>query len=135
MRLPVRQLAIAASIAIVVLVALSFARVIIIAYQLNVQKEALEGDVQRLRSENQALQTRVADLQTDAAVEKLARQELGWARRGDTVVVVIQRTPTVVATAVPITRETPTPRSAWQRLWNVVTGGGAPDHSRDGPVQ
>jgi len=98
-----RRLAVVAIIGILVLVGISFARVSLASYQLNVQKSTLQRQVADLKTQNAQLQAQVASLQTDAEMERLARQELGWTRPGDTEVVVLGL-PTATATATPTDR-------------------------------
>lgn len=83
-----RRLAVVALAAVVVLVAISFARVVLASYQLESQKADLERQITGLKTENARLQGQVTALQTDAEIERLARQELGWTKPGDTEVIV-----------------------------------------------
>ena len=104
-----RRLAFVALVGVLALVGISFARVALASYQLAVQKTQLQDQVAALKAENAELQTQLTSLQTDAEVERLARQELGWTRPGDTEVVVLGLptpgvTPTAAAT--PITAGT-----------------------------
>ncbi|MGH2458104.1 MAG: FtsB family cell division protein [Chloroflexota bacterium] len=88
MSFPLRQVAVTGLLAVLALVGVSFARVVIVEYQLHLQKQALERGVANLQSDNQALEIKIAYLQTDPAIEALAREELGWTMPGDTAVVV-----------------------------------------------
>lgn len=98
---PVRQVAIAASLAVFALVALSFGRVVIAEYRLQSQKQALESDVSQLKQQNQQLRSEIDYLNTDPAIEQLAREELGWTKPGDTAVIVLETAaPTPVAAPV-----------------------------------
>lgn len=83
-----RRLAVVALVAVVVLVGISFARVAIASYQLGEQKADLQRQIAMLKSQNLQLQAQVTALQTDAEIEQLARQELGWTKPGDTEVIV-----------------------------------------------
>jgi len=116
---PIRQLVIVTSLAVCGLVAMSFARLAISEYQLNLQKQVLVESVNRLKVENQSLQAKIDYLQTDAAIEKLAREELGWTKPGDTAVIVLTSHPIPTLTklarpAIP-TRMLP----IWRQWWNM----------------
>jgi len=102
--LPVREIFVVAAVPICILVGLSFARVLVAEYRLHLQKQQLVQDVRSLQEQNRQLQDRVDYLQTDAAIEELAREELGWTKPGDTSVVVVRAQPT----ASPAIQATPT---------------------------
>lgn len=87
-----RQIAVAALLAVLAVVAFSFARVVIVEYQLSLQKQALEREIADLKTQNGELEAKIKYLQTDQAIEQLARDELGWTMPGDTAVVVLQKT-------------------------------------------
>ncbi len=99
--LPLRHLAAIVAITLIVLVGISFGRLAVATYQLHQQRDQLQARVEGLKAENSSLQRQVAFLQTDAAVEALAREELGWTKPGDVAVILVQ--PTVTAA-----RSTPT---------------------------
>jgi cell division protein FtsL len=119
---PRRQVALVGLLAIVALVAVSFARVLVQEYQLNQQKQQLVQQVAALQQQHQQLQTQVAYLQTDAGVEKLAREELGWTRPGDVAVVVVRRGPTPTPIVAPTPTPTPAPAATWQRWGQLLFG-------------
>jgi len=98
--LPLRQLVIVGMITALVLVGLSFARIAVANYQIHQEKSNLQRQVADLVEQNHRLKSQVEYLQTDAAVEALALDELGWTRAGDTVVVVLRD----VGTPTPIRR-------------------------------
>lgn len=93
MSLPIRQLAWFSILVALGLAAVSFGRVTLEAYQLGLQRQQLQGEVSALQTENRQLKARVDDLQTDSAIERLARQELGWTRPGDVLVIVSGQRP------------------------------------------
>ena len=96
---PLRYL-VAIGVAVLVgLASLAFVRVTVADLQLRAQKQALERDIAALKAQNQGLQGQVEYLQTDDAIEKLAREELGWTKPGDTAVVVVR--PFAAATLTP----------------------------------
>lgn len=123
--LPSRQLLIAGSLVVFALVALSFGRVLIVEYRLSLQKEALEAQVLRLAAENRRLEARARYLQTDAGIEELAREELGWTKPGDTAVVVrwseAAATPAPVRAARPPAAAAGPPVPFWQQLLRPIT--------------
>ncbi len=65
----------------------SFGRVYYQIHQLNLKKSALERELHALERENRALIEKVRLVQTDAYIEKLAREELGLVKPGETIMV------------------------------------------------
>jgi cell division protein FtsB len=88
-----RSAAVIALGAVAVLVGLSFAQVGLADYRLALQKQQLRSSIAVSQEQNRQLRGNVADLQTDEALERLARSELGWTRPGDTAVVVVRDRP------------------------------------------
>lgn len=76
-----------------VVVGAAFVRTGLKVYRLGEQKAAAVTELARLRAENHQLVAQRDQLQTDAAAERLAREELGWTRPGETLVVVVTATP------------------------------------------
>jgi cell division protein FtsL len=107
--------------ALALLTAVSFARVAVAEYQLNQQKAELQRQVAALQAENQQLQQQYAALQTDAAVEKLAREQLGWTAPDDTAVI-IQWAGTAAPTVQPPATPTPEQRPTWRQWWDRFSG-------------
>ncbi len=114
-----RRLALLAAIAVLAYFLFSLAGLGLQSYQLSQREAAVRSDIERLRRENESLQTAVARLQTPAAVEKLAREQLGYVKEGETAVVIDfgpggrpRETPT----------PTPTPVPAWRRWWESLFG-------------
>jgi cell division protein FtsB len=99
LQLPLRYLITIGIAVLVALAALAFVRVTIADLELRSQKQSLERDVAAMRTENETLHAKVDYLQTDGAVEKLAREELGWTKPGDTAIVVVR--PPVDSTPIP----------------------------------
>ncbi len=87
------------------------------------QVEAARAELTALEEENARLEADVAALQTDAEIEKLAREKLGYVRPGERAYVVLDPpgtddrvSPSPEITGVP---EEPT----WvDRLWDFLTG-------------
>ncbi len=79
-----------------------------------------------LRAENEHLGAQVAVLQTDEEVERLAREQFGLVRPGESAFVVVspagEETATTAAEA-PATLEDPGEQPWWRDVWNFLTGG------------
>jgi len=99
LQLPLRYLIALGVSVLLALAVLSFVRVTVADLELRAQQQSLERDIASLKVENARLRGQLTYLQTDAAVEKLAREQLGWTKPGDTAVVVIRppTTPTAAA--------------------------------------
>ena len=95
-----RSAALVGLAAVAVLIGLSFGQVGLADYRLFLQKQELRTRMTNLQAQNRILKVTVADLQTDAGIERLARSELGWTRPGDTAIVVIRDRP-IPATPTP----------------------------------
>lgn len=105
--------------------AFSFGSLVLTAYRLNHEAEALRAEIEELRAENDQLQTRVAGLREPAAVEDIARTELGWTRPGETQVVVSVE-PSSAVILPHSARATATPVPNWQ-LWASLFLQSAPE--------
>lgn len=90
LQLPLRYLVAIGVTVLLALAVLAFIRVTVADLELGAQKQSLERDIAALQVENEALHAKVDYLQTDDAVEKLAREQLGWTKPGDTAVVVVR---------------------------------------------
>lgn len=76
----------------------------------------------QLTEDNATLQADVAALQTDAEIEKLAREKLGYVRPGETAYVVLDP-PGTVDEAPPPTPDAPGEEPTWvDRVWNFLSG-------------
>jgi cell division protein FtsB len=104
--LPIVRLAVVACVPLALLFALSFARIVVADYAIHQQKAALESRISALKQENLRLKRRIGYLNTDAGVELLAREELGWVRPGETAVVILPPPPELTTRS----SVTPTPR-------------------------
>jgi cell division protein FtsB len=58
-------------------------------YQTSRRQAGLYQQYDSLKARNQALRTQVADLKTPAGIEKAAREDLGYTKKGDNVYVVM----------------------------------------------
>ena len=118
---PHRSFAALIAIAILGLLAVSFGSVVLDSYQLNQEAERLRADIARLQAENQRLQEEVAELQTDAAIERLAREKLGWTRADETGIVIVPTDPDArVPEEVGPTQSEPPPN--WERWRQLFFG-------------
>jgi cell division protein FtsB len=84
---------IAVGMTLVAYLVLAFARVTIADVAIHEQKHALEKVVDERKAENARLRARIDYLKSDAAIQLLARQELGWVGPQDTLVVIVPDTP------------------------------------------
>lgn len=107
--LPLRQLAVVVALTVLVLAGLSFGGIAVADYQHQLQKQQLAARVEALKVENQSLQAEIATLQTDSAVEALARDELGWTKSGDTAVIILRPNPPATPVRTPGTPQLRTP--------------------------
>jgi cell division protein FtsB len=87
---------------------------------LEAERAALATEVAQLEAENQQLLGAVEYVESDLYVERVAREELGYAREGETVVLprFVEPTPTPLPAtpAVPLL-PSPTPQPNWQGWW------------------
>ena len=121
LRFGVRHLLLAGLVIIVSMVLLSFGRIMWMGYELTQRAEQIRGEIVQLEDENQRLQAELEYLRTDEAAEELAREKLGWARPGDTVLVVSSEESEVVPAAKPAPSAEPTPADPiWQRWWQEL---------------
>jgi cell division protein FtsB len=79
----------------------SFVGQVITSAQMERHKEALRAEIAQLEAENAALQDRIAYAESPAYAERIAREQLGYAREGDTVI--LPTFPEQTATPVPPT--------------------------------
>ena len=87
------------------------------------QLSAARTELATLEADNARLQADVAALGTDAEIEKLAREKLGYVRPGETAFVVLDP-PEDEATAPrpATTAEIPDERTWVERVWDFITG-------------
>jgi cell division protein FtsB len=72
---------------------LSSARLAVARHDLAERARAIELSTDRLQAQNAELLTELADLRTDAGIERLARESLDWAKPGETVTVEVGASP------------------------------------------
>lgn len=118
-RIPFKRLAMLAAAVLFGFFLFSLAGLVLQNYQLGQRAAAVREEITQLKEENEKLATQVARLQTPAAVEDLARQQLGLAKEGE-VAVVIDFGPGGPPRDVPT--PTPTPRPNWEQWWDELFG-------------
>src|SRR5919198_4666616 len=93
-------------------------------YRLNQEADALRGEIAALRSENLDLQKQIEGARTDAAIEAIAREQLGLIKPGDHPVVVIGQTAAAAAPAADqaSAQPQPPPVPVWRQWWAYFFG-------------
>jgi cell division protein FtsB len=82
--------------------------------------DTAEEQLTAIEEENQLLEARIAALQTPEEVERLAREQFGLVRPGETGYVVI--TPPEEAAAEPEPEPVPEGKPWWEDVWDFLTG-------------
>ena len=103
------------------MVLFSFGRIMWVGYELTQSAEEIRGQIVQLEDENLRLHAELEYLMTDEAAEELAREKLGWARPGDTVLVV--SSDGLDPVPAPKTASSAGPKPAepiWQRWWQEL---------------
>lgn len=134
-RAPIAQFIAIIALSISIFLVVDLGRRAAANYRVQREAERLSQEVEQARLEQQALKTQLGYVQSDLFVEDMARQDLKWARPGETVVVVLA-TPEVVAQSPQATHKTvivgpvaQTPAQAW---WLLFFGPyAAPRYTRD----
>ena len=89
-------------------------------YLLTQQEEAIRFEVMRLREENLRLQRELVLARSDAGIEKMAREQLGLVRPGDTAIQIVGPTDPSAGASRPAqapSQPTPAPeRPGWLRF-------------------
>jgi hypothetical protein len=74
-----------------------------------------QAEMARIDAENQALKDRLAFAESPAFAEQIAREQLGYAREGDTVILpTLPERPIVPLAAAPAPLPAPAPEPNWQ---------------------
>lgn len=93
----------------------SFVGQVITSAQMERHKEALRAEIAQLAAENAALQDQIAYAESPAYAERIAREQLGYAREGDTVILPTFPDPTATpATPTPAPLPTASPEPNWR---------------------
>jgi cell division protein FtsB len=112
------KIAMAVAVAALVLLTLSSARMLFARHELAQRAASLRAEIATLEDESARLQRELTAVQSDAGIERLARETLGWAKPGESAVV-------IGGLETPTPRPTPaaTPRpSALGGLWERLRG-------------
>jgi cell division protein FtsL len=91
-------------------------------YRLNQEADALRADIVALRAENIQLQQDIERARKDAAIETIAREQLGLIKPGDHPLVVIPRQGEPVSAAPATPAPSPPPRPIWQQWYDYFFG-------------
>jgi cell division protein FtsL len=93
-------------------------------YQLNQQADALRAQLVSLRAQNIQLQQDIEQARTDAAIERIAREQLGLIKPGDHPLVLVSS----ADTSTPVVAPAPAPsppveaRPTWRQWWDYFFG-------------
>jgi cell division protein DivIC len=91
-------------------------------YHLNQEADALRAQVVGLRGENVALQQQIELARTDAAIETIAREQLGLVKPGDKPLVLVSSASPPKASPRPATVDSAPPPPAWRQWWDYFFG-------------
>lgn len=87
------------------------------------QVDEARADLDRLTEENTRLQADVDALQTDAEIERLAREKLGYVRPGETAFVVVDPPAAETEETETALEEEPVEDKTWvDAFWDFLTG-------------
>lgn len=110
-------------ITLAALFALSFLQKAVESQQAEAQAVALRQENRVIETANAALEQRIAYMETDAYVERVAREELNLVRPGETSFVVVpvgpRATPVKPAAADTPSRSLPDSRPPWLQWWDL----------------
>lgn len=94
-------------------------------YRLNREADRLRGEVVVLRADNVRLQQQIEAARTDAAIETIAREQLGLVRPGDKPLVLLDGdagTPATSAGQSAASASAPPPPPVWRQWWDLFFG-------------
>ena len=86
------------------------------------QVAATQAKLEALVEENARLEQEAVDLQTPADIERLAREDLGLVRPGETGFAVQELAPEVAVADVPLVEENEDQRTFVEKIWDFLTG-------------
>jgi len=101
---------------------ISLSGLVVSQQKLDQQYEVLQSQVAALKAESAELEKEAQWLQTDEALETLAREELGWVKPGETGIVALAPTPTATAATTSSVRLSVGRQPNWERWWNLFFG-------------
>ncbi len=110
------EVALAVGLVAIALLVVSSIRVVLVRQELSRRADTLQAEIATLEDEHAKLEQSLSWSQSDAGVERLAREQLGWAKSGESAVVV---------EGLPTPRPTPTATATpsgpvWRRLWGII---------------
>ncbi len=111
-----------AGLAVLAYFLFSLSDLVISKHRLDERLTSLQSEVSRLEAESKDLEREVAWLQTDEAVEALAREELGWVKPGETGVAAVSPTAVAVPETAASTKIKLGHEPNWQRWWHLFVG-------------
>ena len=114
------QVLILATLVFLILIGFSAVGRLTHLYGLRQDEARLRAEIAVLESEHQALEQRKAEVQSDAYIEKVAREQLNLIKPGETAVVIVAAPAPAIVAATPPPPPPPTPN--WQRWWNLFFG-------------
>jgi cell division protein FtsL len=91
-------------------------------YRLNKDAEALRTEVVTLRNQNVELQNEIEQARTDAAIEKIAREQLGLIKPGDKPLVLVGATGAVAQPQPQAAPPNSEPPPTWRQWWDYFFG-------------
>ena len=91
-------------------------------YRLNQEADALRADVLALRAENIQLQQHIEQARTDAAIEAIAREQLGLIKPGDHPLVLLPTAAQPAPPPAPNPVAAAPPPPTWRQWWDYFFG-------------
>ena len=91
-------------------------------YSLNQEADALRAQIVGLRSDNIQLQQQIEQARTDAAIETIAREQLGLIKPGDHPLVLVDSGAPPAAVPTPAPAAPPPPRPTWRQWYDYFFG-------------
>jgi cell division protein FtsB len=110
------EVALALGLVLLGLLAISATRMYLVRYELSQRLGATQTEIDALADQQAELRAELESARSDDGVERLAREALGWARRGETAVV-------VEGARVRPPKPTPAPtpaEPAWRGIWRLL---------------
>jgi cell division protein FtsB len=108
-------------VALIGLLLANFVGQIMQSARLEASRLALQAEVDQLRAEQRTLKGAVDYAESDVNVERIAREQLGYARDGDTVILpqIAAPTPAPAASPAPAPTPAPAPAANARRWWDA----------------
>jgi cell division protein FtsL len=121
--IPFTQVIAIIAVVVALFLVVDFGRRAAANYQMNSEVIKLEQEVAAEKERQQRLLAEKTYVQSDAYIEKVAREELKWGRRGE-VQVILMLTPQAPPASPPEAspQETAPPKEHWQEWWDFFFG-------------